>query len=59
MTESRFRIIFEKLAEAEEAKEAPTPVTVWIAPAEYDEIAELRRLSLEISEPEPRSYTVS
>ncbi len=59
MTESRFRVIFEKLAEAEEAKEPPTPAPAWIVREELDEIAELRRLALEITEPEPQSYTIT
>lgn len=57
--ESRFQIIFVKLAEAlaepapSEAKPRDT------SPEEIDEIDQLRRLALEISDPEPMSYTTT
>jgi hypothetical protein len=54
VSESRFRVIFERLPQAEEAKE-PGSDLLWIGREELDEIAELRRLALEISEPEPQS----
>lgn len=59
MVESRFKIVFQKLAESAEATAPAGSNRVWLAWEELDEIAELRRLALEIAEPEPRSYTVT
>lgn len=60
MAESRFKVVFEKLAEASEPAESPGhPQQVCVAHEELDEISELRRLALEIAEPEPRSYTIT
>ena len=57
MEPSRFKIVFEKLAELTPANEAVGEEGVTFVREELDEIAELRRLALEISEPEPGSYT--
>ncbi len=57
-TEHRFRIVFAKLAEATE-KQVPHTQTRPASEAsssEIDEIDQLRRLVLEISEPEQTSY---
>jgi hypothetical protein len=62
MEETRFRIVFEKLSEAvasEAAAGDQQPVVEQLSSAEYDEIDELRRLSLELSEPEPVVYTTA
>ncbi len=59
MSESRFQVIFEKLAQMDKAKDPASPDPVWIAREEFDKIAELRRLALEITEPEPQSYTIT
>jgi hypothetical protein len=56
--QSRFKIVFDKLTEAVDQSqglpsEAPTDN------AELDEIAELRKIALSISDPEPVSYTLA
>lgn len=67
MEPRRFSILFERLAEATEDT-APASVEaqrvghvsgVEIQQSELDEIAELRRIVLEITEPEPASYTTT
>lgn len=63
MEETRFRIVFEKLSEAV-AQDALSVdqegrVIEQLPSAEYEEIDELRRLSLELSQPEPIVYTTS
>lgn len=59
MDASRFKVVFEKLSEIAPPAEAAPAEQVWLVREELDEIAELRRLALEIAEPEPRSYTVT
>jgi hypothetical protein len=61
MDEARFRIIFEKLSEElpQKTSEEPTLKTVESMRVELEEIAELRRIVLEITEPEPVSYTTT
>ena len=59
MEQARFKVVFEKLAEAtanvEPAGLEPTSLVF----EELDEISELRRLALELAEPEPQSYTLT
>ena len=59
MTESRFRVILEQLPQISEAEASGSSDPIWIAREELDEIAELRRLALEITDPEPQSYTIT
>jgi hypothetical protein len=59
MDSSRFKVVFEKLSEISPTDEAARTEQVSFVREELDEIAELRRLALEIAEPEPRSYTVT
>jgi hypothetical protein len=60
MDEPRFRIIFEKLAEtAAEEREGDGASMSDELRAEIDEIAELRRLVLETTEPDQKSYTTT
>jgi hypothetical protein len=61
MEQDRFKIVFEKLAEGRErgaVSEAEVAETEQLR-AESEEIAELRRLVLEITEPTPKSYTTT
>ncbi len=61
MDEKPFKIVFDKLAEEDSGNEsirALASESEQLAP-ELDEIAELRRLVTELSEPEPSSYTTS
>jgi hypothetical protein len=51
-----FSIVFEKLQEASAGDEG---FTVQTNPTELDEIAELRKIVLEITELEPMSYTTT
>jgi len=60
--QTRFKIIFEKLAE--EAKDSSTDAESLVKAVEdlreeSDEIDELRRLSAELSDPEPTYYTLT
>ena len=60
--EKDFSIVFEKLHEAAAEQEAAAQqenFKVHATEAEVDEIAELRRLVLEITEPEPLSFTIT
>jgi hypothetical protein len=60
--ERDFSVIFERLQDASTGQEGAEPqeqFTVHATEAEYDEIAELRRVVLEITEPEPLSYTIT
>ncbi len=59
MSESRFRIVFEKIAQETDQQgcECVSQVELESIRAELEEVAELRRLALEIAEPEPMSYT--
>ncbi len=61
MEQDRFSIVFTKLAEAitEEAKTKESPLITLHMQAEIDEIAELRRIVLETTEPERKSYTTT
>ena len=54
MGDKTFQIVFEKLAEAI-AEEGELKAL----DSELDELAELRRLSLELSSPEPLTFTTS
>jgi hypothetical protein len=60
--ENRFKIVFEKLEESLRAQEHSNdpdgaPTIEFVSPDEIDEIDELRRLSLELSEPESKYFT--
>ena len=59
MEPTRYRIVFKKLSEAiaEEGEREKTLVEIKSIRTESEEIAELRRLVLETTESEPRSYT--
>lgn len=60
--ERDFSVVFERLEEASTGHEAAGPqedFSMHATEAEYDEIAELRRAVLEITEPEPLSYTIT
>ncbi|MBI1954943.1 MAG: hypothetical protein HYS38_00955 [Acidobacteria bacterium] len=61
MSENRFAIIFEKLAEVqtEELRHGGRLVAPESIGSELEEIAELRRLVLEITEPELTVYTAT
>lgn len=62
MDKTRFRLVFEKLSKesASEATHQESLVRVVEAMRpEMEEIAELRRLVLEITEPPPVSYTTT
>lgn len=59
MDNSRFKVVFEKLAESPEASRGISVERVTFVREELDEIRELRRLSLELGEPEPQSYTIT
>jgi hypothetical protein len=56
MTATRFDIVFQKLADA--GQDAPHDVVESLR-SEYDEIDELRRLALEMTQPEPRTDTIT
>lgn len=61
-SENRFKIIFVKLAEALAEQGHPDKSSGGLRDAslkEIDEIDELRRLALEIREPEPMTYTTT
>lgn len=51
-----FTIVFEKL---DEVYQSELPAIPYAAGQEIDEIAELRRIVLEVTEPEPLSYTTT
>lgn len=59
--ENRFRIVFAKLAEAPKEQSASTPKSTQseATPFEIDEIEQLRRIALEIAEPDQISYTTT
>lgn len=62
MDQARFKIIFEKLSEKSAVQTPPGEPLVKVLEAmrvELEEIAELRRLVLEVTEPEPVSYTTT
>lgn len=60
---SRFRIVFQKLEEARQGVADGQPVEpehrIWLEQQEFDEIDELRRLSLELAQPEQKSRTIT
>ena len=55
----RFKIVYEKLDEAVQQDPSVSVEHIAILSDEMDEIAELRRLSAALAEPERRSYTIS
>jgi len=55
----RFKIVYEKLDEALQQDPSVSVERIAILSDELDEIAELRRLSAALAEPERRSYTIS
>lgn len=55
----RFRIVYEKLDEAVQRDPSVSVERIAILSDELDEIAELRRLSAALAEPERRSYTIT
>ena len=59
MEQTRFKVVFEKVAEATSAGEPAVLEPMSLVYAELDEISELRRLAVELSEPEPQSYTLT
>jgi hypothetical protein len=60
MDNGTFDIVFQKLVEALAEKGEPqAPHTAEASRTEIDEIDELRRMVLEVSEPEPNSYTIA
>jgi len=61
MDPARFNIVFEKLSEEplQKAAQETTLKTVESMQGELEEIAELRRIVLEITEPEPVSFTTT
>ncbi len=60
MEQTRFKVVFEKLAEAtSSAGETASLEPMSLVYEELDEISELRRLAVELSEPEPQSYTLT
>jgi len=61
MDRTRFKIVFKKLSEvAGEQAWLREPLSESAAMrAEIEEISELRRLVLETTEPEPKSYTTT
>lgn len=61
MDESRFKIVFEKLSQAIGKQDwlCEFPPESESMRAELEEISELRRLALEITDPEPMSYTTT
>ncbi|HEX7422929.1 MAG TPA: hypothetical protein VF311_03440 [Terriglobales bacterium] len=59
--QTRFKIVFEKLAEAQRSgaiTEAEVAESARLR-AESEEIAELRRVVSEITDPEPKSFTTT
>jgi hypothetical protein len=61
MDQARFKIVFEKLSEGSSQQTSAEPIlkTVESMAVELEEIAALRRIVLEITEPEPVSYTTT
>ncbi len=61
MSLSRFRIVFEKLEEARQGVadglSSGPEHHVWLEQQEFDGIHGLRRLSLELAQPEQQSHT--
>jgi hypothetical protein len=60
MNQETFTIVFQKLSEAlAEERESQARPSAEASRAEIDEIDELRRMVLEVTEPEPSSYTTA
>ena len=63
MTQTRYSIIFKKLAEVKDIDSLGSkglgPFDPKLTESELDEISEIRRLALAISDPEPNSYTTT
>jgi hypothetical protein len=61
MDQTRFKIVFKKLSQAatEEPGLEESISEVATMRAEIEEISELRRLVLQATEPEPKSYTTT
>ena len=62
MEQGRFRIVFEMLAKAVDEQAGSSGESLHEFQTmrdEIDEIAELRRLVLETTEPDPKSYTAT
>jgi len=61
MDQTRFKIVFKKLSQAavEAARSKESRSEAAALQAEIEEISELRRLVLETTEPEPKSYTTT
>ena len=61
MDQTRFKIVFKKLSQAADDQASLKEFLSEAAAmrAEIEEISELRRLVLETTEPEPRSYTTT
>ncbi len=61
MQTARFKIVFDKLSEASGSPDLAdsSALEPMATGSEFDEIDELRRLSLELREPEPTSYTLT
>lgn len=55
MDRSRLKIVFEKVAEATASSDLAGAEVPLFSPAELDEIGELRRLCVELAEPELES----
>lgn len=55
----QFDIVFEKLKLTLQEADAPVVVDLTTTPTELDEIDELRRISAEIQEPDPLSFTTT
>lgn len=54
-----FDIVFEKLEATLQEADAPLVIEIMPSRTELDEIDELRRLSAEIHEPDPLSFTTT
>jgi len=57
MEQTRFKVVFERLAGATAGEGASSEAMAFVY--ELDGISELRRLVVELSEPEPQSYTLT
>lgn len=59
--QDRYRIVFEKLSEAlhESGEKSAVAIRVEATPSEYDELAELREVILEVAEPPVSLYTTT
>lgn len=58
MAESQYRVVFKKLSEAS-ADDTALVIICQTMASELDEMSELRRVALEVREPEPVSYTTT